>query len=492
MTPQNTLTTVSRKLLWALAALVLVRLISLGFYPLMDTTEARYGDIARRMVERADWITPWFTDTEPFWGKPPLSFWASALGFKLFGINEFAARLPHLLMGALVAVFSWMHAAQRSSRAGWHTVAILSSSLLFTVASGAVMTDMALTLGTTLVMVGFWAAMQKQPPRQSLWHAVVVVGLSIGLLAKGPLALVLCGFPIAAWLLWQRRVLESFQRLDWGRIGVWTLLLSLPWYALAERKTPGFLNYFLVGEHWHRFMTPLWTGDRYGAAHALPRGGVWLLLLGACLPWPFLLAPWIWIRGRVRSPAAATPGSLSTATGIAKPQWSYLLLWGLWPCVFFTFSGNVIWTYVLPGLPALAVLAALWTASQSGKGTEWLLTGVLWFWTLTLVVCVVLANGEDYRDRRSVKVLMNDYKSAVQRGEPLYFLFEVPFSGSFYSDGQAKGPIDVAQLTAFPASQSTLVVMPEQQLTALPAALKSRVTIISSRGGRLLLRLKPV
>ena len=491
MTLQKTASLASRHLLWAIAALVLARLISLGFYPLMDTTEARYGDIARRMVERSDWITPWFTDTEPFWGKPPLSFWASALGFKVFGLNEFGARLPHLLMAALVAALSWMHAAQRSSRAGWHVVAILSSSLLFTVASGAVMTDMALTLGTTLVMVGFWAAMQQQPSRQGRWHALVVIGLSVGLLAKGPLALVLCGFPIAAWLLWQRRVLESFQRLGWLRIGLWTLLLSLPWYALAELKTPGFLNYFLVGEHWHRFMTPLWTGDRYGAAHALPRGGVWLLLLGACLPWPFVLAPWAWIRARARSTNNVDAAQTSSAAGTPKAQTMYLLMWGLWPCVFFTFSGNVIWTYVLPGLPALALLAGQWMSSQSGKGTERLLTGILWFWTLTLVVCVVLANGQDYRDRRSVKALMADYTATVQKGESLYYLYEIPFSGSFYSDGQAKGPIDIPQLLALPASQPVLVVMPEEQLATLPESLKSRVTIISNRGGRLLLRVKP-
>ena len=87
MTLQKTASPASRHLLWAIAALVLARLISLGFYPLMDTTEARYGDIARRMVERSDWITPWFTDTEPFWGKPPLSFWASAFGFKVFHVH---------------------------------------------------------------------------------------------------------------------------------------------------------------------------------------------------------------------------------------------------------------------------------------------------------------------------------------------------------------------------------------------------------------------
>ena len=63
----------------------------------------------------------------------------------------------------------------------------------------------------------------------------------------------------------------------------------LPWYLLAERKTPGFLDYFLVGEHWRRFTVPGWDGDRYGNAHLEPRGMIWAFLLQACLPWSLLL-----------------------------------------------------------------------------------------------------------------------------------------------------------------------------------------------------------
>lgn len=64
----------------------------MGLYPLMDTTEARYADIARRMVELNDWITPWFDHEQAFWGKPILSFWLTVVGFKVFGFNEFGAR----------------------------------------------------------------------------------------------------------------------------------------------------------------------------------------------------------------------------------------------------------------------------------------------------------------------------------------------------------------------------------------------------------------
>ena len=88
--------------LWFFGTLIIVgallmRLLSLGMYPLMDTSEARYGEMVRLMVETNDWITPYFDYDVPFWGKPPLFIWMSAISFKLFGINEFAARLPSLL-----------------------------------------------------------------------------------------------------------------------------------------------------------------------------------------------------------------------------------------------------------------------------------------------------------------------------------------------------------------------------------------------------------
>ena len=54
------------------------------------------------MAELNDWVTPWFDYGVPYWGKPPLAFWVTALGFKLFGVNEFTARLPHLAISLLI------------------------------------------------------------------------------------------------------------------------------------------------------------------------------------------------------------------------------------------------------------------------------------------------------------------------------------------------------------------------------------------------------
>ena len=92
--------------LWSAILIVgaIVRILTLSAYPLHDTTEARYAEVARLMLAGGDWITPQISAGVPFWGKPPLSFWLTASSFKLFGLNEFAARLPAFLLLLIVVL----------------------------------------------------------------------------------------------------------------------------------------------------------------------------------------------------------------------------------------------------------------------------------------------------------------------------------------------------------------------------------------------------
>ena len=345
-------------LMWALVALLLMRITTLGLYPLLDTAEARYGEIGRKMLELNDWVTPWFDYGVPFWGKPPLSFWMTAASYKLFGVNEFSARLPHFLGALLVGWLIWDWSARRSRQEASYTIALLAGSAGFFVAAGAVMTDMALVLGITLTMRGFWLGLYGTEIVRKRERWLLFLGLAVGLLAKGPLVLVLVGLPIALWALVTGNVLTVLRSLPWLRGGLLTLVLAAPWYVLAERHTPGFLNYFLIGEHWHRFVTAGWQGDLYGHAHARPRGTIWIYALAAAFPWSLLLpiAALRWRKSRQTAPQ----------TDRAEESWRlFLLLWGLTPFIFFTFAGNIIWTYVLPGIPALALLGAGGDSSES-------------------------------------------------------------------------------------------------------------------------------
>jgi len=133
-----------RSLALFIIAVAAVRLATLGAYPLLDTTEARYAEIARKMLETGAWLMPQFDYGVPFWGKPPLSTWLCAASMAVFGVNEFAARLPSLLMlmgcGALV----YAVAALRGGRdqALWTLALFVATGLVF-IAAGGVMTEMA-------------------------------------------------------------------------------------------------------------------------------------------------------------------------------------------------------------------------------------------------------------------------------------------------------------------------------------------------------------
>lgn len=293
----------------------------------------------------------------------------------------------------------------------------------------------------------------------------MVLGATVGLLAKGPVSVILWGVPILVWLVLTGRVGVAWQRLAWLRGAAMVLVLSLPWYLLAESRSPGFLEYFIVGEHWKRFVTPGWTGDLYGSAHSFPRGSIWVFALGAIAPWPLLLPALI---------AARRAGPHADAIGSDSGGANYLLLWALTPCLFFTLAGNILWTYVLPALPAFALLAGRWTATrQRRRWAEGVLTaGVLTSVAVTIGL-LVAARVDSTFDRSSTRSLVNEYRLWSQPGEPLYFLGRLPFSGSFYSDGQARALERVDDLATGPVA---FVVLSDARLAGLPLEQRSHLT----------------
>ena len=266
---------------------VAVRLCSLGAYPLADTTEARYAEIGRVMLTTGNWTTPQLGPGEPFWAKPPLSVWLTASSFALLGVSGFAARLPALL--CLLAV-TWLvyrfHGRETQSGSGVIAATILISSTLGFISAGAVMTDSVLLVTTSVAMLSFRNAVVRQ---QRAWAYVFFIALTMGMLAKGGIAWVLTGLPLMIWTLWKHRVRDVIHAFPWIEGCALIALLTLPWFLLAEIKTPGFLHYFVVGEHIQRILDSGWRGDLYGSAHARPRGLIWLYALLAFAPWSALV-----------------------------------------------------------------------------------------------------------------------------------------------------------------------------------------------------------
>jgi 4-amino-4-deoxy-L-arabinose transferase-like glycosyltransferase len=433
----------TRLLPWLVVALLTLRLLTLGAYPLMDTSEARYGEIARVMAETGNWVTPQEVPGTPFWAKPPLSTWLSALSVRALGVSEFALRLPGWLcgLGVLGLCLAWARALPRTGAAApspWLAPALLAGCAGFFAAAGTVMTDPSLALCTTAMLLCFHQAVLRGQD-SALWRYGFFVAAGLGMLAKGPVIGLYVGAPIVLWALWQRRVAATWRGLPWLRGSLLAALLCVPWYALAEQRTPGFLAYFLVGEHFMRFLRPGWGGDLYGTAHAEPLGTIWLYLAGA-LGVNLLLVP----------VALARAGRGAAGVPRFGAERRFLLLAALVPVIFFSFAGNIIWTYVLPPLGPLAVLLAdllgpAWSASRAWRRA---IAGVLAAAGLALAVLFV-GLVPRHVNAHSSAALLEPWQERAQPSDALVYVGrKAPASLRFYSRGAAHPVPDLAQAVA--------------------------------------------
>ena len=170
-----------------------------------------------------------------------------------------------------------------------------------------------LSFSVALTMLGFWESIHGK--NKALWSGLFFVGIGLGLLSKGPIVGVLTIPPIFFWLVRFRVSPKKILQLPLLLGILIVLIIALPWYFLMEKNSPGFIDYFVVGEHFLRFIDSSWAGDKYGFPKQQPLGIIWLFLLAGALPWSFIL------MGRVK-------GKILT---IWNDKWHlFLWLWVLW------------------------------------------------------------------------------------------------------------------------------------------------------------------
>ena len=182
----------------SIITLVIFRFFLTGFIPLLDKTEARYAEIARLMYETNEWIVLQIDYGIPFWAKPPLSTWLSAISINLFGVNEIATRLPSFLLCIVILIILGKF-VKKSAYSFYLPAFILLTTPEFLIHMGVVSTDVTLTFSITLIMLSFWKAMQND--QKTFWNYLFFFGVGLGLLSKGPIALILTGPPIFIWCL---------------------------------------------------------------------------------------------------------------------------------------------------------------------------------------------------------------------------------------------------------------------------------------------------
>lgn len=335
------ISSINSKRLRALACLALLAVVwfwGLGHRPLFTTDEGRYAEIPREMLVTGNWVTPRL-DGFRYFEKPPLQYWATASAYAVFGVHDWTARLWSVLTSFLTVVMSGFAAARLyDKRAGWLTGAVLAGSFYFGFLGHFNTLDAGLAFTMSLTLFGFLLA-QRAPSgsRAELgWMLTAYTGAGLAVLSKGLIGILLPGAVLVLYMLLKRdaRVLRRL-RLGWGLLLF--LALTLPWFIAVSLQNPDFLWQFFMVQQLLRFLTPV--------SH---RPGAWWyfvpLLLLAVLPW---------LAGAAR--ALARPVRRLAQRGSFDAE-AVLWLWVVFIFIFFSISHSKLPSYILPIVPALAVL----------------------------------------------------------------------------------------------------------------------------------------
>jgi 4-amino-4-deoxy-L-arabinose transferase-like glycosyltransferase len=295
--------------------------------------------------------------------------------------------------------------------------------------------------------------------------------------------------PVGAWTLWTRQWRLAWTRMPWVAGALLTLALAVPWYWTAERASPGFLDYFLVGEHWKRFVEPGWQGDLYGQAHARPRGTIWVWWFAAALPWSPLAVGWL-----VRTVARRG----DDARRLVRDPWcAYLLLWTLAPMLFFTVSGNVLPAYVLPGIPAFALLLSeFWRPNATDtRGVRFAVRLMIACGVAVIVVFVgvLVSQSRHFDVELSHRALVRMYTATrTSDADRLVYVGQRPISAEFYAGGKALKVQDVNALAKYRTSpESDFFAVREGDLKGWSEADRAGLVQVGKFGEYRLLREQP-
>ena len=335
------------------AAVLILYLPGLGRPALWEPDEGRYGEIAREMYLSGDYVTPrdnWVR----YFEKPPLVYWAEAAAMAIFGANEFAVRLPAALFSAAEVVVTAAIATVMFGEAvaTLAALALALSPLFFGFARFATL-DPALAFFMTAALGAFHMAARSRDfsrGRGRRWFLTAVAMLAFGTLAKGPVAPLLCGAIALTWILIERRAHE-IARMPWLPAIVVYCAIATPWFVVAGYRNPGFLHFFFVHEHVHRYLEN--TEHGWGPWFFLP------VVIGGTWPWFFFVPMGLRALRAPESNEITSPRS----------ELKFLVIWFLVIFVFFSIPRAKLGSYVLPAIPALSILAGL------GMSRLWSLEG---------------------------------------------------------------------------------------------------------------------
>lgn len=345
---------------------------------LMDDVDAVQAQISRHMLISGDWVTARL-DGVAYLEKAPLHYWVIVVFYKLFGMSDWAARIPYALstmaLALLTAAFGvWAF----GKKAGFYSGLCMATCVGLFLFTRILIPDAMLTLTIALAMWAFLRALDHTEAHPALWAAILAASLGVGLLLKSLVGMV---FPVATAFIYLAVTRQLFSRETWKRLhpfsgAVMVLLIAVPWHVLATLRNPpyfsfsfhsgpgeyhGFLWFFFMNEQVLRFLNLRYPHDY----NTVPRLYFWLFHLLWLFPWSLYLPAIFKLSFK--------PIDRAGQTRLLALCWIGFLL------SFFTFSTTQEY-YSMPCYPAFGLLLG---SAMAARG-EWIGRG-------TRVLCALVA-----------------------------------------------------------------------------------------------------
>jgi 4-amino-4-deoxy-L-arabinose transferase-like glycosyltransferase len=360
---------------------------------LMDDVDAVQAQIARNMLSSRDWVTARL-DGVIYLEKAPLVYWLIAASYAVFGVHDWAARIPIALAAiALCWVTSGFGVWAFGRRAGGYAGLAMATSIGLFLFTRVLIPDVILTLTITLSSWAFLRALDPEELRPRFWATVMAASLGLGLLLKSLIGIV---FPVAAAILYLSCTRQLFSASSWKRLhpcsgALIVVFIAAPWHVLATLANPpyfaltlksgpgqyhGFLWFYFINEQLLRFLNLRYPRDY----DTVPRLYFWLFHLLWLFPWSVYLP--------ALSKLSYKPIDRAGRTRLLALCWAGFIL------VFFTFSTTQEY-YSMPAYPALALLLGSALAMEGGWirwGTR-LLSAIAGCAGLAAIIILIMSRG---------------------------------------------------------------------------------------------------
>ena len=371
-----------------MGVLILVLFFNLGAWSVTESSEARYAQIGKEMLESGDWVHPSLMGIHHY-HKPPFTYWVTAFSYQLFGVSAFSARfcLQSAVVLQVFLVYKLALLLLEDKRKAFMSAVIYASIPVVIIGSRALTTD-AYLAAWVFGGVYFWLKFKKE--KKPIYILLSFVCYGFGFLTKGPVVwIVPLILEVAEWIRYRRA-----PKLGWAHgLGmVLMLAIGLSWFVALMLEDPQFFDYFVFRHTVERFATDTFSRSQ-------PFWYYWLILAVAAFPW-FIFLLW----------------KSKTALFQLKSIFSFAWLWVIVPLLFFSLSKSKLVLYILPIVAGMAIGGYLvWEKLSETQQKRWekiqlafhlfLLVGLLaapfienrlelnykfWFiWTLTLSTLLV-------------------------------------------------------------------------------------------------------